>query len=1735
MATYRGKASLSFLDTSDSKQLMSIISSNTQRQVIYDPNTGVYLPNLTNTPAVLTPELYVAGNGENIAEQASATRWYYQNNSSGSKVEIVGSTDTFVLSETKPITLTIKKNIFEAYKSLNITVQMDYIDPSNAMPITTQAVFEMVCLSNGTNGIVGENANTMILSNESAVISTASDGTGGSYTSANTKVTIYNGNREDTSDWTVTAVATGLTGKWNDTTKTYQVSDMSADNASVTFTAKQSGKGDLVKTFTLAKAKEGVGKDAVSTWMVVDSNLLIQDTDGNFDRPSVRFSGKTQVGTNPVTTYAGRFKIYETVDGTTWSLKYTSTLNESLKDFAFSDNIKAIKSEFYESGGTTNLIDTQQVQVLIQPKDGSDAQLLTLSSSADVMKFGSDDIVEAGQTITITAKLQNLTGDAVFTATPYIGEVAQAVITLGGAGNVKTLAGEQWDKSWTSVKVSATIGGQTDIQTIVKLKEATSSYVHNAYAWSADGTDRFTTKYPKENLFKMDMIYYKNYIMGNEFVTETSDSFGWASLLVTNEQLKEMLKPSTTYSVQYIFELLSRADNTIPYPQPQHGTFLLYSGVSGYPSVDLNNPANNWEDAKTWVVGTKRERKATFTTPSALYDSAANYRIIFYTMRSLNPDGSFSAVEKGKFYNIKFEESDINTIYTPSPSDDFENSYPTYSGTYTDYTAQDSQNPADYTWRRIIGENGKTPYLHKAYSWSADGSDGFTISYPNENILSTSYDYSKGWVFNNLEKRTILEPDNTPTKIIKLDYNPDGWVGFYQVSSYFKLLPVIGDTVTLSFYAKGNGRLYSTIEGVGGAINQEVTEDWRLYTLSGITTKDTGNISIYLHNATTTGTSIYIHSVKFEKGTATIYTPAPSEDYRGAYPAFEGAYTDYLEKGSVNYSDYTWARLLGSAGEDAIVGYLTNESVTLSANHEGVVDDFTKAAGTFKIFDGLIDKTGTDVTYQKVSETGCTGAISNAGVYSVTGMTTDTAQLVVRAIYKEVTIDKTLSLSKSKSGMDGTNGVDAYSAVLSNDNVTIPTDPQGNNGVFTGAISKISIFKGITDDTANWKITVNQLSGITGTLTGAQYVVTAMTVDSGYVDFVATKGTQTLTKRFTLAKNKKATDGQDSVSYWMVVDSTVIRKDGLGVLAPKQIVLSAMRQVGSNAITGASGYFEVLESVDGTTFVSKYTSTMSESTKTYVISSNEVKAIKTKLFFDGTRKVLIDEQLVAVIEDGDNPLYLNLNLPDGNTTKNSEGSLEVVPELKHGSVEVAADSSKWYRAKEGVVDSEAGSGWELLGSSGIRNFVPDTTSFTTWKSWIDRAPITLGSYDGKPTIRFDIVTGGTQQGIFSKVFPVELERGKKYVLNFKARGTMSLLPYFINKSGANTSFPVTTADKFSETEFREFSLSVTPSTSLDAPHHLALLTYSAQASVGTWMEFLGNSIILTELTPAPYWVPAPEDKGVALGNENLIKDGAHELVGTTQFMNYGKWDISPIGREYINEQNPELDFTLSFDLKTSVAGAVAVYLQSGSGQEYTFVPTQAYISATTEYKRYVVTSKLKKQVNTNYVSSLLAFYGIPTGVHPSAKNIKFELGKKTSPQPFIPHQTESANIVIQDKSIIVPAKAIDNFMNVRNLSEYNGVKLTSTVSLVDITDPIQGQIIGNQYFKNGQGTNEYIMRLYQNGIEIDVDGTGGTYEWTLWDRSGNQIPNWARAGKKIVINATDYDSMADIDCVYTPN
>ena len=321
--------------------------------------------------------------------------------------------------------------------------------------------------------------------------------------------------------------------------------------------------------------------------------------------------------------------------------------------------------------------------------NGADAKLLYLTASAENMVFNADDTPKTTQTINITAKLQNVTGTATFAAIPYIGNTAQAAITLGGSGNTRTLTSAQWtNKNWTLIAITATLDNLSDTLSIVKVKDGKEgedgqdAHIYQAYSWNPDGTDRFTIPYPNENL------------------------------IVHSTEIKNTNIHTTG----------------APYPDPNSN--LMGDYISVKPGdvlyfTQTEDPSATYCFRWRWADKDKNyiERKAesgkksfSWTVPTGAYYFQASYPNVG---------------------DNKIEFSTSPTIYTPAPSDDFINAYPSYAGTYTTFDDVQSTNPADYTWQRFMGNQGK------------DGEDGISIVGVEVQYAqtTTSTEPTSGWSY----------------------------------------------------------------------------------------------------------------------------------------------------------------------------------------------------------------------------------------------------------------------------------------------------------------------------------------------------------------------------------------------------------------------------------------------------------------------------------------------------------------------------------------------------------------------------------------------------------------------------------------------------------------------------------------------------------------------------------------------------------------------------------------------------------------------------------------------------------------------------------------------------------------------------------------------------------------------------------------------------------------------------
>lgn len=108
-------------------------------------------------------------------------------------------------------------------------------------------------------------------------------------------------------------------------------------------------------------------------------------------------------------------------------------------------------------------------------------------------------------------------------------------------------------------------------------------------------------------------------------------------------------------------------------------------------------------------------------------------------------------------------------------------------------------------------------------------------------------------------------------------------------------------------------------------------------------------------------------------------------------------------------------------GSDTIAGYLTNESASVPCDESGIViGSLSGITSTLKIIQGATDVSASATNYTVVSSSGITGAaITSLGVISFTGITADSANIVVSADFGGQTVVKTFSITKQRQGITG--------------------------------------------------------------------------------------------------------------------------------------------------------------------------------------------------------------------------------------------------------------------------------------------------------------------------------------------------------------------------------------------------------------------------------------------------------------------------------------------------------------------------------------------------------------------------------------------------------------------------------------------------------------------------------------------------------------------------------------------
>ncbi len=210
-----------------------------------------------------------------------------------------------------------------------------------------------------------------------------------------------------------------------------------------------------------------------------------------------------------------------------------------------------------------------------------------------------------------------------------------------------------------------------------------------------------------------------------------------------------------------------------------------------------------------------------------------------------------------------------------------------------------------------INESNKQDVTHTAYSWSSDGTDRFTTTKPNLNLLDGTATLdrfgpnSSNYSVSTITKTTVSGINNT---VIDVKTSGNAFaVGLYRPNAYNI---TAGQTITISFIAKS---LNDTKVLVGfenfpnGQKMFTITPNWKIYTYTFTATTSGLQTFIIYGWDMVAGQHFQVYNPKAEEGTiATPYMPSASEVKPSDQPKYIGTYTDKSESASQNATKYTW-------------------------------------------------------------------------------------------------------------------------------------------------------------------------------------------------------------------------------------------------------------------------------------------------------------------------------------------------------------------------------------------------------------------------------------------------------------------------------------------------------------------------------------------------------------------------------------------------------------------------------------------------------------------------------------------------------------------------------------------------------------------------------------------------------------------------------------------------------------
>lgn len=515
--------------------------------------------------------------------------------------------------------------------------------------------------------------------------------------------------------------------------------------------------------------------------------------------------------------------ILEKVDGNLqWVLQVSDSTQEELK--AQMNQAKVDIAEAVNSANDAvdkanqNIKDISELDVkIIDTKELTDkAQNDATKAIADA-KIAYDNTIEnSGKIVTANQEIDKVKGEITqkVSQTDFdksLGRITQnesSISQNANAINTKVsqidveniLTGKAYatksELTQTSNSLTSTISGvQSNVDALG---------TNTAYAYSLDGTDRFTTVYPNLNLlaFNSGITFGRHYGWG-------ADEVGWRGNRAIFQKVK--VTPNTKYTVSSDWSKTEWL-NIYGFENANDSKAVARYGNAGGTGIGL------WDT--NFVGGYTITNNVTFAVPNNVNYIGISYSSLLTT--------SIIGLKDLLDSKIKVEEGSTATPWMPSATEVTTADYPKYRGLSLKY----STNPSDYKWEIDSGyTDAKTVVQQTQISQMSQDLNGFktTVSstylttanasntYPTKDAVSGTY-LNKGDASNIYLNKT--DASNTyPTKGAVADTYPTKTTVTSQINQK-------ATDITSSVQSWTNDKLtgYSTIQQTNNSITSAVAD-----------------------------------------------------------------------------------------------------------------------------------------------------------------------------------------------------------------------------------------------------------------------------------------------------------------------------------------------------------------------------------------------------------------------------------------------------------------------------------------------------------------------------------------------------------------------------------------------------------------------------------------------------------------------------------------------------------------------------------------------------------------------------------------------------------------------------------------------------------------------------------------------------------------------------------------------